>query len=359
MRLAFCIFKYFPHGGLQRDFLRILHACKAHGHAVDIYTTEWQGPEPKNTLLHLLPTRGRTNHGHMTYFAKRLRETLSQTNYDAVIGFNKLPGLDFYFAGDVCLRARLNEKPFFYRWLPRYQCYLALEKAVFTPSAKTHIFVLTEAQKDQYRACYHTAADRFHILPPGIARNPYTPTEMQQIRTETRQALGIAEDTCLLLFVATKFYNKGLDRAAKAVQKLSNENIHLFVIGNDDPKPYQRMTNITFTGAQDDITNMLLAADILIHPARVEAAGMILVEAIAMGLPVITTDICGYAYHVTKANSGLVVTPSQVDMGLQKMMNAHQRKCWHDNALKYAAITDLYDMAEKAVGIIEGKHTCL
>ncbi len=46
MKLALCLYKYFPYGGLQRDFLRILTECQQRGHAVDVYTSEWQGKSP-------------------------------------------------------------------------------------------------------------------------------------------------------------------------------------------------------------------------------------------------------------------------------------------------------------------------
>ena len=46
MQLAFCFYKYFPFGGLQRDFLRIALACQSRGHAVRVYTLEWSGDVP-------------------------------------------------------------------------------------------------------------------------------------------------------------------------------------------------------------------------------------------------------------------------------------------------------------------------
>ena len=46
MQLAFCLYKYFPFGGLQRDFMRIALACQARGHAIRVYTLEWNGEMP-------------------------------------------------------------------------------------------------------------------------------------------------------------------------------------------------------------------------------------------------------------------------------------------------------------------------
>jgi UDP-glucose:(heptosyl)LPS alpha-1,3-glucosyltransferase len=65
--------------------------------------------------------------------------------------------------------------------------------------------------------------------------------------------------------------------------------------------------NIRFLGLTDEISKLLLAADLFLHPAYREAAGMVIVEAIVAGLPVLTTASCGYAYHVKRAKAGLVV----------------------------------------------------
>ena len=56
MRIAFCLYKYFPFGGLQRDFLRIALACQARGHAVRVYTLEWRGEVPEGEYA--IPARG-------------------------------------------------------------------------------------------------------------------------------------------------------------------------------------------------------------------------------------------------------------------------------------------------------------
>jgi UDP-glucose:(heptosyl)LPS alpha-1,3-glucosyltransferase len=55
MRIAFCLYKYFPFGGLQRDFLRVALACQARGHAIRVYTLEWRGDIPAGFELVLVP----------------------------------------------------------------------------------------------------------------------------------------------------------------------------------------------------------------------------------------------------------------------------------------------------------------
>ena len=110
MRLAFTLFKYFPFGGLQRDCLEIAQTCRRQGHDVTLFTREWTGPLPNDLHVHLVPTHGLTNHGRNTSFVKYVLPALKREAFDAVIGFNKMPGLDLYFAGDSCYAERSRRR---------------------------------------------------------------------------------------------------------------------------------------------------------------------------------------------------------------------------------------------------------
>lgn len=71
MRVAFCLYKYFPFGGLQRDFMRIAQTVAARGHQVRVYTQSWEGECPDNFELIRVPVKSRTNHGrNAEYYAR-------------------------------------------------------------------------------------------------------------------------------------------------------------------------------------------------------------------------------------------------------------------------------------------------
>lgn len=365
MRLAFCIFQYFPFGGLQRDFFRIASECVRRGHHVDIYVADWQGDTLKGAAITVIPIAAMTNHQSMMAYAKQVGKILKKTKYDVVIGFNKMPELNIYFAGDVCLKARLTKERKFLRGiLQRYRQYLWLERAVFEEKSKTKIFVLTEQQIDDYRTFYQTSKDRFVLLPPGIAQNRLSSKEMLSIRIEYRDRLLEEEDIFLFLFVASHFQTKGLDRAIRALASLKDDRSSLLVIGGDRLSSFRRLARhlnverrVKFIGAQDELSNYFLAADTLVHPSRVDSAGMVLLEALSFGLPIITTDVCGYAFHVNRAQAGAVLlSPFDqqiLNEALADMLDGEKCYTWRDNALNYASDTDLYSLVKTAVNFIE------
>lgn len=368
MKLAFCLYRYFPFGGLQRDFLRIARLCLQRGHSVDVYTGTWEGEHEAGLQLKILPTTGWQNHTRCHSFAQQLEKHLKQKNYDLVVGFNKMPGLDVYYAADVCYQARIkNQKPFWYRWLPRYQQYLNDERQVFSPQAKTKILVLSDMQRDEYRACYSLTADRFHLLPPGIARDRIAPPNAASIREDLRKTYHIKSDETALLMVGSGFKTKGLDRVLRGMAALPSalkNKTHLWVIGQDNPAPFLQQakrlglsSRLHFLGGRHDVASFFLAADFLIHPAYHENTGTVILEAIVAGLPVLTVDVCGYAHYVLGAQAGLVL-PSPFDQNhfneaLSSLLVSPQRSAWHNNGLAFAKTADIYGLPEKAVDFME------
>ncbi len=121
MRIAFCIFQYFPFGGLQRDSLRIAKECLRRGHSVHFITREWQGDRPEGLEITTLNVTSKTTHGASLEFSKRAVLLLQRGGFDLVVGFNKMPGLDLYFCGDHYFRtASENDLGVFSKFIPRY-----------------------------------------------------------------------------------------------------------------------------------------------------------------------------------------------------------------------------------------------
>ncbi|HBY5067423.1 TPA: glycosyltransferase family 1 protein, partial [Klebsiella pneumoniae] len=169
MIVAFCLYKYFPFGGLQRDFMRIAQTVAARGHHVRVYTQSWEGECPDVFELIKVPVKSRTNHGRNAEYFTWVQKHLREHPVDKVVGFNKMPGLDVYYAADVCYAEKVaQEKGFFYRLTSRYRHYAAFERATFEQGKPTQLLMLTDKQIADFQKHYQTEAERFHILPPGI-----------------------------------------------------------------------------------------------------------------------------------------------------------------------------------------------
>ncbi|SFP57143.1 glycosyltransferase family 4 protein [Pseudomonas borbori] len=368
MQLAFILYKYFPFGGLQRDFLRIALECQRRGHAIRVYTPIWEGEVPEGFEVVVVPVKALFNHKRNEKLTAWVEVDLARRPVDRVIGFNKMPGLDVYYAADGCFedKAQTLRNPIYRKW-GRYKHFADYERAVFAPDAKTEILMISEVQQPLFVKHYHTPRQRFHLLPPGIAQDRRAPANAGEIRAEFRREFGLADDQLLLVQIGSGFKTKGLDRSLKAVAALPRElrqRTRLIVIGQDDPRSFQLQAKalgiaeqVQILKGRSDIPRFLLGADLLIHPAYNENTGTVLLEALVAGLPVLVTDVCGYAHYIRDADAGRVL-PSpfeqeRLNHTLADMLADDQRRAfWGRNGLAYADCADLYSMPQKAADVI-------
>ncbi len=368
MKLAFCLFKYFPFGGLQRDFRNIAEVCLKRGHEIFVYTMLWQGDKPDKFNITVLKPRGFTNHQRCWNFSDMANELISKTDFDLKIGFNKMHGLDIYYAADPCFKAKIYESNRKLKSvLPRYRTYIALEDAVFNKNSNTQIMLISEIEKPRYIKYYGTQSNRFHTLPPYISKDRFISDNNYDIRKKICNKLAIDFNNFLLLTVGSSFKTKGLDRSLRAIAGLP-ENLksktNLLIIGDDDPSSFIKLaktlnieSKIFFLGGREDVPEFMAASDLLLHPAYTENTGTVLIEAMAAGLPVIVTDICGYAFHIKKADAGLIIQSpfkqENFNNMLAYMITSDYKQKWKENGLRYISENDFFSMPEKAADIIE------
>ena len=368
MQLAFALYKYFPFGGLQRDFLRIALACQARGHAIRVYALEWSGEIPAGFEVVTVPVRALSNVRRYEKFLAWMRQDLRQRPADRVVGFNKMPGLDVYFAADPCYeeKARSLRGPL-YRLSGRYRHFAAFERAVFAPESHCRILMISSLQQPFFEKHYATPPERFHLLPPGISPDRRAPTNAPEIRAAFRQEFGLGSDELLLLQLGSGFKTKGLDRSLKAIAALPEalrSRTRMIAIGQDDPAPFQRQAQglglaaqVSILPGRSDIPRFLLGADLLIHPAYNENTGTVLLEALVAGLPVLTTAVCGYAHYIEEAEAGCVIAEPFVqeclDTTLANMLSDREARArWQVKALAFADTADIYSNAERAAELI-------
>jgi UDP-glucose:(heptosyl)LPS alpha-1,3-glucosyltransferase len=365
MNLAFAIVSLFPHGGLQRDCMAIARLLDAQGHKVTIFTSQVTGDVGGDIRVEVLPVRAWTNHGRNVSFSKEIAWR-GGGQFDRVVGFDKLEGLDMLYCADPPVAPRY--KSALSRLLPRGRKLTALERACFAPESSTKLLLLSQSQVDAYRAAWATQGERITLLPPTInaaRRNPQLRSD--GTRKWLREEMALGATGTLWLAVGSQLRVKGIDRTLEALDSFTDARLAIAGISASSQAGRKLMRlagkigvrgRVRLLGVREDIPELMAAADLLVHPARTETTGTVILEALVNGLPVIASGICGYAHHVAAANAGAVLREpylrSELVDRLRQAQDSKLRAQWSENAVRYGETADLYRGLSRAASIIAG-----
>ncbi|MEZ5570679.1 MAG: glycosyltransferase family 4 protein [Halioglobus sp.] len=368
MRLALLLYDHNPHTGVQRDVRCITQALTIRGHHCRVYCLSWQGDVLDGMDLCLVPVSAGSRRGRSARFLQWVRNDLTNTPVDGIIGFNKMPGLDIYFTTSACYLEKAQQRGRLYRRSAHFRHFAECEHAVFAPPGKTQILLQAESQRDAYAKHYRLQPERMHVVPPGVSPEWRLPEDAPQRRKAVRAQLGLEAQELTLLCVGSQFVAEGLDYAVTAFSRLRMEQpsvkARLLVVGQGKYKPFQRLSrklgvaeSVEFLGDRNDVMDIMLGADLLLYPARGEAVGSVLLEALVAGLPVVATEACGYAPQIKAARAGIVLhsplSQEDLDRAVMRFIDGIFRADCRSSALLYTRLTDMYSKYSQCAHLIE------
>jgi UDP-glucose:(heptosyl)LPS alpha-1,3-glucosyltransferase len=167
-----------------------------------------------------------------------------------------------------------------------------------------------------YRSVHHVPNEHIKIIYNGVDTEKFAPFRHRHQRDAVRRGLGIADDQLVLMLVAHDHQLKGLPTLIQVAGQLvdQGQKIHLLVVGGRASRSQlaeigrlQLGGRVHFVGRVGDPVPFYQAADIYVHPTRYDACSLSVLEALAVGLPVITTRCNGAAELVEDGVSGYVV----------------------------------------------------
>jgi UDP-glucose:(heptosyl)LPS alpha-1,3-glucosyltransferase len=363
-RLAFGIVSLFQGGGLQRDCIAVAEVLKKRGHSVTIYTSRIRSRVTASVPIVVLPAGSLTNHGRNREFARAFAER-THGKFDLVVGFDKMPGLDMLYCADPSVCDTVSRVALAVR--PRYRTFARLEGACFQQGAQTRLILLSSDQAIAYRRAWKTEPERITVIAPLVNRSRRQP-ELRHAsdRAALRSALGIDGDELVLLSIGGHPHTKGLDRTIGALARFPSARLLVAGLATDSPR-WRRLAKLSdrlgvgsqliAVGVREDIPELMAAADVLVHPARRETTGTVILEAIVNGLPVIATAACGNSSHVDAARAGIVLpepfNEHQLVTAIRLAEDASLRSAWSAQGVNYGERQDLYSGVHEAAMIIE------
>ncbi len=336
--------------------MRTAQALITSGHQVEIFAMRWQGDEPDNIKVHLLPQKGWFNYQRYQKFIDETFEQIKDSQFDYVFGYNRMAGLDAHFAADPCFVERAKQqRNALYRLTPRYRWFAACEKAIFGAESKTEVLAVAKTEQPHFEKWYGFQAERFHYIPPYLSPARFQLGNVVDMRAHLRNAFGFGSRDFVYLLTGSGFSMKGLDRAIEALAALPDglrASTRLVAVGQDNPKHFLAMakrlgvqSQVVISKGRGDVPQLMQGADVCVHPAYRENTGLVILEGMACGTPMLVTESCGYASHVKEAGAGLVcpVPFSQetfnslwLRMRQQLAHDAKKQSDWSQHGLVYA-----------------------
>ena len=198
---------------------------------------------------------------------------------------------------------------------PRLLAYLALEHARFSGRARRFIVVTSSTLMTCMAATYPDSARALRVLTPGVTMAGGIATRSLQVAA--RQRLGLPEAGHGILFVGNDFRKKGLETLITALRQLPDDT-WLAVVGNPSQvrefraqaKANGTLSRVIFLGALNDVSDAYVASDCLAHPTLEDTFAMVVLEAMAHGLPVVVSSAryCGVSGLLTHETNALILT---------------------------------------------------
>ncbi len=328
MEIAFCYDSVLPtRGGCETYIAGLARRLVADGHEVHLYACRWDAAAlPERLHYHGITLPSCPRFLRPWFFGAACLKALREARHQVSVGFDKIWGLDvLYPQGGLHLataehnllkyRSRLARS--LVRLLkltdPAHHSFLALERRQYRAGHGSLVIAISEMVQRHLREHYHFDSRNLRLV--RIATDParFDETDRPKRRVQWRETWGLAPEKTVALFAGMNYRLKGLEPLLQAVRRLPHAKFHLLVAGNRHTTVFERMARrlgvddrVRFVGYCPDMRNCYFAADFFIHPTFYDPCSHVVLEAMACGLPVITTRYNGASELLQPPREGYV-----------------------------------------------------
>ena len=199
--------------------------------------------------------------------------------------------------------------------LPRYREFRRLMAQQFVDDGRI-VIALSRWVSADFQRFHQVPAGQIRLVYNGVDTDRFTPESRSRLREPVRRRLGIADDTLLLMIIAHNFRLKGVPTLLEAVRRmrLSGRRVHLVVVGGKRTAAAEVESrrlgigdSVTFAGSTDDTVPFYAAADVYVQPTFYDPCSLVALEALASGLPVVTSRFNGVSELLTEGVDGYVI----------------------------------------------------
>jgi UDP-glucose:(heptosyl)LPS alpha-1,3-glucosyltransferase len=336
MKIAFCYESVLPsRGGCETYIAGLARRLVADGHEVHLFARRWD-PEalPAALNYHRIRLPRCPRFLRPWYFGAACRRELAVLPHEVSVGFDKLAGLDVLYPQGGLYAATAEHNLLKYRsplarhlarliklFDPAHRSFQALDRYQYRYKSPL-VVAISEMVWRHFQQYYHFPPDNLRLVRIAIDGGRFDERDRPRRRLEWREKWNLTPHDVVALFAGMNYRLKGLEPLLRALQRVPEQApLRLMVAGNPDTAGFERLARrlgvahrVRFVGYCADMRNCYFAADFFVHPTFYDPCSLVVLEALACGLPVVTTRYNGASELLHPPREGFVLDdPHQAD----------------------------------------------
>lgn len=318
-RIAIIAYKYGSLGGGERFVQELTERIAATGkYELHVFANKWMS-QCTSITFHKVPVVAFSVFMRIWGFDQLVGRMIRNGNFDVVhshwgsshANVYSLHGAPHvYWVRDILKRRRIKLAS---------RVMFALDRKMIAQGLGKIFMPVSSLLQRTYQSEYGQLPGTWKVVQPGIDRSAFDLLDRKNVRIDLRKKYSIPDSAVVVLFVGMNFETKGLGTVIRAVGLLRstqpNSPIHILVVGRGNIKKYKQIAAeygcadaVTFAGPQiQGIERFYVAADVFAIPALYETFCMVVLEAMAAGLPVIISENMGVKDIVQHGVNGFVL----------------------------------------------------
>ena len=334
MKVALIRQRYAASGGAERYVAQLVAALTDAGHDVHLYAHRWTDV-PEGVTIRRVPVLPAPAFLRVLSFAWAAHRMTRRGAFDLVHSFDRTIRPDIYRAGDGCHRAWLDRRRVIEgrveraldRVNPLHRSLLALERHLFQGGCR-RIIANSRMVREEILRYYGTPGSSVQVIYTGVDLGRFHPERGAATRVAFREGLGVGPDDPVVLFAGSGFERKGLRFLLEAAGRMrSVRGLRIWILGKGDSRRMRALAErlgiadrVRLAGPVADPERWMAAADLFVLPTIYDPFSNACLEAMASGVPVITTTANGVAEIMEAWHTGAVLPDPRDVQGLAERM---------------------------------------
>jgi UDP-glucose:(heptosyl)LPS alpha-1,3-glucosyltransferase len=338
LKVAILLDKFLPSRGGERYFSFLARALVERGHEVHVFATKAEESHALPCQVHLIPVIEHPRSLRILSFWRNSARILGAYPFDIVHGVAQSRAVNVLNPHGGVEQAYLRQEfasigsPYYYayKFLKRYLSIrhyveMGLQRRQYRTGGLRKVIAISTMVKRDIMTHYGFPEERIAVVFNSVDLDRFHPRNRALYRERKRAELGIGENVVLLLFAGNNFRLKGLETLIRALALLSRDlpqkEFRLLVAGRGRPGRFRRLAKrlgvsgkVSFLGPVTGMEAYYGAADIYVHPTFYDSCSLTVLEALASGLPVVTSRFNGASDVILSDDGGRVIDdPADAD----------------------------------------------